>query len=104
VNTVAGGGLTSIYYHPCEFVHEEFWDGVNFRRGVNPPREKWKAPPQVPPERTEQALERFAKYIDHVRSLGGRFVTAGELPALYADRLRTHKFSDAGQSRFGVVF
>src|SRR5207302_10246288 len=28
-----GGGLVSIYYHPCEFVHKEFWDGVNFRNG-----------------------------------------------------------------------
>src|SRR5262249_14137386 len=22
-----GGGVVSIYYHPCEFVHKEFWDG-----------------------------------------------------------------------------
>ena len=28
-----GGGLISIIYHPCEFVHKEFWDGVNFRNG-----------------------------------------------------------------------
>ena len=24
-----GGGLISIYYHPCEWVHQQFWDGVN---------------------------------------------------------------------------
>ena len=45
-----GGGLISIYYHPCEWVHREFWDGVNFRRGANPPREQWRPPPQLPPE------------------------------------------------------
>jgi len=28
-----GGGLISIFYHPCEWVHQEFWDGVNFKRG-----------------------------------------------------------------------
>src|SRR5262249_4125110 len=26
-----GGGVVSVMYHPCEFVHKEFWDGVNFR-------------------------------------------------------------------------
>src|SRR5689334_31499 len=52
-----GGGLISIFYHPCEWVHKEFWDGVNFRRGANPPREQWKAPPQRSPEETEAAFE-----------------------------------------------
>ncbi len=33
-----GGGLIRIFYHPCERVHREFWDGVNFRRRANPPR------------------------------------------------------------------
>ncbi len=37
--------LVSIYYHPCEFSCTEFWDGVNFSRGANPPREQWKGAP-----------------------------------------------------------
>jgi hypothetical protein len=84
-----GGGLISIMYHPCEFVHQKFWDSVNFSRGANPPREQWKLPPQLPPEETELALGRFAKYIDHVKSLGVSFVTASDLPGLYADRVRS---------------
>lgn len=84
-----GGGLISIGYHPCDWVHEQFWDAVNFRYGANPPREQWKAPPQRPAEQTEQAFARFARYIDHIKSLGVRFVTNEELPAIYADRLRT---------------
>ena len=28
--------LISIYYHPCEFACEEFWDAVNFSDGKNP--------------------------------------------------------------------
>jgi hypothetical protein len=67
----AGGGLISIFYHPCEWVHREFWDGVNFRRGANPPREQWKAPPQRPKEETEAAFQRFERYIDFQRSLPG---------------------------------
>jgi hypothetical protein len=83
-----GGGLISVYYHPCEWVHLEFWDGVNFRRGANPPREKWKAPPQRFAEETEGAFERFESYIDFQKSLGVKFVTASDLPLMYVDRAR----------------
>ena len=83
-----GGGLISIYYHPAEWVHREFWDAVNFRRGANPPREEWKRPPQRPAAETEAAYERFAKYVDFQRSLPGvRHVTASELPAIYRNRI-----------------
>jgi hypothetical protein len=86
-----GGGLISIFYHPCEWIHREFWDGVNFRRGTNPPPEQWKAPPQQTPAETEAAFARFGQYIDHIRSIPGvRFITAGELPTIYADSLRTN--------------
>ncbi|HTL16394.1 MAG TPA: hypothetical protein VL793_04110, partial [Patescibacteria group bacterium] len=84
-----GGGLVSIFYHPCEWIHLEFWDGVNFRRGANPPPDQWKAPPQRTRTETDAAFERFGQYIDHIRSLPGvRFVTAGELPSIYADAVR----------------
>src|SRR5882762_525161 len=85
-----GGGLISIFYHPCEWVHREFWDGVNFARGRNPPREEWKAPPQRSAEETEGAFKRFGEYIDHIRSIpGARFVTASDLPTIYSDTVRT---------------
>jgi len=85
----AGAGMISIYYHPCEWVHLEFWDAVNFSRGANPPREQWQPPPQRRPEETEAAFDRFGKYIDHIRSLPNvRFVTAGDLPAIYPDAVR----------------
>lgn len=81
-----GGGLVSIYYHPCEWVHQQFWDGVNFSRGANPPREQWRNPPQRPAGETEAALVRFAAYIDFLRTCPGvRFITASELPDLYPD-------------------
>ncbi len=84
-----GGGLISIFYHPCEWIHLEFWDGVNFRRGANPPPEQWKAPPQQTPTETEAAFGRFGQYIDHIRAIPGvRFVTAAELPAIYPDAVR----------------
>ncbi len=89
------GGLISIFYHPCEWVHQEFWDGVNFRRGANPPREQWKPPPQRAPEETEAAFRRFAEYIDHIRSMPDvRFVTASDLPELYPDPVRDKGVSE----------
>jgi len=84
-----GGGLISIYYHPCEWVHQAFWDRVNFSRGANPPREEWKAPPQRPAAETEAAFQRFGEYIDHIRTIPGvRFITASELPLIYPDAVR----------------
>ena len=85
-----GGGLISIFYHPCEWVHREFWDGVNFRRGANPPREEWKAPPQRTAEETEGAFARFGEYVDHINQIPGmRWVTASDLPGIYPDLVRT---------------
>lgn len=84
-----GGGLISIFYHPCEWVHQEFWDGVNFARGANPIPVFWKKPGQRPAAETNAAFQRFEAYIDHIRTLPGvRFVTADDLPALYPDPAR----------------
>jgi hypothetical protein len=84
------GGLISIYYHPCEWVHQEFWDSVNFRHGANPPRERWKAPRQRPGDQTEAAFRRFEEYIDYIHSLPGvRFITAADLPSRYPDPIRS---------------
>jgi hypothetical protein len=90
-----GGGLVSIMYHPCEFVHEKFWDAVNFARGANPPPDEWKLPPQRPAEETEKAFERFGKYIDHIKSLGVHFVTASDLPTIYDDRAHKEGITEA---------
>lgn len=91
-----GGGLISIYYHPCEWVHREFWDGVNFKRGANPPRDLWRAPGQLTEVETEGAFMKFAAYIDHIRAIPNvRFVTATELPEMYPDRVRTEGASAA---------
>jgi len=85
-----GGGIISIFYHPCEWVHREFWDGVNFARGANPPREQWKPPGQRPAQETDAAFQRFAEYVDHIRGIAGvKWVTASDLPLLYPDLVRT---------------
>lgn len=88
-----GGGLLSIYYHPCEWVHQEFWDGVNFSRGANPPRSEWKAPGRRPVAETEKAFSDFEEYIKFINAQSGvRFVTAAEMMELYADRAKERNF------------
>jgi hypothetical protein len=100
LQTEENGGLISIFYHPCEWIHLQFWDGVNFSRGANPPPEQWKAPPQRTPAETEAAFERFAQYIDHIKAIPGvRFITAGDLPSIYADPLRKKGASTDDLSR-----
>ncbi|MDB6053658.1 MAG: hypothetical protein JWN25_1181 [Verrucomicrobiales bacterium] len=86
----SGGGIISIFYHPCEWVHQEFWDGANFAHGANPPRERWKPPGQISVSETDSAFQRFAQYIDHIRSISNiHWVTASDLPVLYPDRTKT---------------
>lgn len=91
-----GGGVISIYYHPCEFVHKQFWDGVNFARGENPPREQWKEPPARTAEETRTAYRVFEEYIRFIaRFPEVRFITASEAAKLYRDRARGHRFTAA---------
>jgi hypothetical protein len=92
-----GGGLVSIIYHPCEFVHKEFWDGVNFRNGANPPREQWKLPRAKTPEETRVSYEIFENYVRFMRHFDDvKFITATDAVRLYADSAcnRTWKTAD----------
>ncbi|HZN10086.1 MAG TPA: polysaccharide deacetylase family protein [Blastocatellia bacterium] len=92
----AGGGTVSIYYHPCEWVHREFWDGVNFARGRNPPREEWRLPPVKTEAESERAYRDFEEYVKFIKGQPGvRFVTAGDLMRLYADRAAERGFDRA---------
>lgn len=89
-----GGGTISIYYHPCEWVHTEFWDGVNFKHGANPPRSEWQLPGVRPAAETEKAFRDFEEYVKFIKGQeNARFVTARELSELYKDRLRGQQFT-----------
>ena len=88
-----GGGTISIYYHPNEWVHTEFWDGVNFRRGANPSRDAWTLPGTRPAAETEQAFGDFEQYVRFMKGLPDvRFVTATELMTIYSDKAMARDF------------
>jgi hypothetical protein len=82
-----GGGVVSIFYHPCEWVHKEFWDGANFRRGANPPRSEWKRPEQKGAGQTRLSYRIFADYIHFLKRFPDvTFIAASEAAALYRAR------------------
>jgi hypothetical protein len=89
-----GGGVVSTIYHPCEFVHQQFWDAVNFTSGANPPRSRWKRPPQKTAAETRAAFAVFKEYVRYMKRFPDvRFITASEAGRLYHDRARGRKFT-----------
>lgn len=88
-----GGGTISIFYHPTEFLHREFWDGVNFARGANPPRERWQMPARRSEAEIENAFRDFEQYVTFIKQQPGvRYVTASELLDLYSDKALSKTF------------
>ena len=88
------GGVISLYFHPCEFVHKEFWDAVNFGGGANPPSDAWQLPPVKTPEESEKAFSYFENLVLYMKSFPlVDFITASEAASLYADRAQKHVFS-----------
>lgn len=89
-----GSGVVSIYYHPCEFVHRQFWDGVNFARGANPPLDRLQLPPMKSEAETAIAYQTFEEFIRFIKSFPEvRFVTASELGKIYRDQAFGRLFS-----------
>ena len=89
-----GGGLVSIYYHPNEFDHTEFWDAVIWSRGANPPKSEWKPPRKRTPESRERTLKDFSRYLTFMQSLPNvHFVSGTDMVRLYRDMLPSKQFS-----------
>jgi len=71
--------LVSIYYHPCEFSCTDFWDGVNFRRGKNPPREEWKPAPLRTREEMHRRVNILGEFLRYtLEKPGVEYITAQE--------------------------
>ncbi len=83
--------IISIYYHPCEFSCTQFWDGVNFARGRNTPKENWKPSILRSDEEMQEKIDRLGQFLDYITEKGARFITCSELPGL--DRCDYSPFS-----------
>jgi len=90
----SSGGVVSFYFHPCEFIHREFWDAVNFAKGANPPREEWKLPSMKNPQQIERDFNYLEGLVHYMKSFPRvRFVTASEALAVMPDRAQSRRFS-----------
>jgi hypothetical protein len=90
------GGVVSIYFHPCEFIHREFWDAVNFAKGANPPREEWRRPPMKSPQEIERDFSYLEGLVHYMKSFPNvRFITASDALGVMPDRARGRLFSAA---------
>jgi hypothetical protein len=89
------GGLISLYFHPCEFIHQWFWD-MNFAHGANPPREQWKEPPQKSPAQQEQTFGYFEDLVRYMKTFPNvRFITGSQAIDLYPDLAKQREFSSS---------
>ena len=90
------GGIISLFFHPCEFVHKEFWDSVNFAHGANPPISEWKLPATKSPEESEQAFKFFEALIIAMKSFPQvEFITASQASHLFRDTAQRRSFEPA---------
>jgi hypothetical protein len=88
------GGVISLYFHPCEFVHREFWDGVNFKQGANLPPEEWKLPPLKSPEESEKAFKYYEELVAYMKVFPNvEFVTASQALQIFPDTAQKHVFT-----------
>ena len=79
-----GGGVISMYYHPTEFIHTEFWDAVNFSRGAMPPRDAWILPKRRSPEDAERCFGVLHKFVEHMKQTPNvEFLTARDVLTIY---------------------
>ena len=88
------GGIISLYFHPCEFIHREFWDGVNFSHGANPPPDQWKIPPMKSPEESERAFKFYEDLVTSMKSFPRvEFITASQALRLFRDPAQRRTFT-----------
>jgi hypothetical protein len=93
MSSQSGEGLISLYFHPCEFIHQWFWD-MNFAHGANPPRDDWKAPPEKSPAQQQKAFGYFEGLVRYMKTFPNvRFITGSQAIELYPDLAQGREFS-----------
>lgn len=87
-------GIVSVYNHPCTLVTTEFWDKVNFSRGVNTPFNLLRKPKLKPEDWVEAGYSDFEAFVRHVKSKPYvKFVTATDLYRIFKDEALDKVFS-----------
>ena len=91
-----GGGLVSVYYHPCEWATTAFWDGVNFARGASPPPHEWQPAPLRPAAEMARGLALFQEYLAYIAARPDvELLTGRQLINLFPDPVPGRPFTGA---------
>lgn len=81
------GGFVSIFYHPCEFATQEFWDACNFANGSNTDADSWRIPLLRTVSEMEYYLDKFRRFLTYIKSKKGvRFVNARDIVAMESSK------------------
>jgi len=75
------GGIIIILFHPCTLVTKEFWDTLNFAKGVNSSKITYSS--LYPEEEVKAKLRNLDKLIQFIKEHDVEFVTLSELYDLF---------------------
>lgn len=83
---IAKGGILVIFMHPCMFVTEKFWDGVNFSHGRNPSPEEVAPAPLRRRKDVEESLQVFQFFLEFIlEHQRVEVITYRDLPSLFQE-------------------
>ena len=86
-------GLISLYFHPCEFIHQWFWD-MNFANGANPPPSQWKRPLLKSAAEQQQTFAYFEGLVRYMKTFPQvRFITGSQAIKLFPDLAHSREFT-----------
>jgi hypothetical protein len=87
-------GIVSVFNHPCTLVTREFWDSVNFFRGLNTPMSGLKPAELKPKDWIDAGYADFDRFVRHVKTKPFvEVVTASELYSLFRDEASGRLFN-----------
>jgi hypothetical protein len=88
------GGEVSLYAHECEFVTAQFWDGLNYLRGKDTPRDQWQPAPLIDQDESESRYAAMDSFLAAVQSCPDvEVVVASQARTLYPDQARGRSFT-----------
>ena len=73
-----GEKYISIFYHPCEFIVKEFWDALNFGKGINAKSQSYRKSRLHSKEFMSHYIKQLGEFLNYLKSRSADFITAAE--------------------------
>jgi len=82
------GGVIIVLFHPCKLVTKEFWDSLNFAKGIN--KDKITCSTLYPKEEVRAKLRNLNEFLNFIKGHNVKFTTLSELYDLFEKPLKTN--------------